>query len=95
MFAPPCILTSGTRAVRGRYVRIASLKRVYKSSGPVLNLAEVQAFSPSGKLLEPVGAKLSSTVEPHSASRCIDDPLLQDALAICHSNGQYPAGIVM
>ena len=45
----------GTRVVRGRYVRIGALKVVKQGdSNPVLNLAEVQAFSPSGTLLKPV-----------------------------------------
>jgi len=52
-FAIDCL--PGTRAVRGRYVRVGALKVVKQvDSNPVLNLAEVQAFSPSGTLLKPV-----------------------------------------
>ena len=79
----------GTHVVRGRYVRIGSLKVVMQGdSNPVLNLAEVQAFSPSGTLLNPVGATLSSThSSAYSASRCIDGSLVQtNQQSICHSD---------
>ena len=43
---------------RARYVRIGALKVVRQTdTTPVLNLAEVQAFSPSGTLLKSVIAR--------------------------------------
>ena len=83
----PAVTTTaaaGTRVVRGRYVRIGALKVARRGdSNPVLNLAEVQAFSPSGTLLNPVSATLSSNLTGReTASKCIDGSVAQ----ICHSD---------
>ena len=44
--------------VRGRYVRIGALNVVKPDDlNPVLNLAEVQGFAPSGTLLKHVTAR--------------------------------------
>ena len=67
-------------------MRIHSLKFV--DGNPVLNLAEVQAFSPSGTLHQAVGATLSSTQGSCDASKCIDGDLRQTGASntICHND---------
>ena len=56
-------------------------------NNPILNLAEVQAFSPSGVLLQPIGAVLSSTYSTNTASKCIDGNTGGDGESgFCHSD---------
>ena len=75
-------------AVTARYVRIGALKvAMQRDSNPVLNLAEVQAFSPSGTLLNPVSATLSSKLTGRdTASKCIDGSVVQTRDNTCHSH---------
>jgi hypothetical protein len=63
----------------GRYIRIHSLV----DNEHIINLQEVQAFDASGRLLQPVGAELSSVQSvQQDASKCIDGA---DAVNFCQS----------
>ena len=86
--------------VRGRYVRIHSLKAGFRDTHPVLNLAEVQAFSPLGKLLKPVGAELSTTYSDAvagwetQASKCIDGKLSTMCASLDNSLDKDPILVI-